>query len=100
MHTLMKRPISEDDFDRLVPDDVLGWLEDMRQEGDFNYLVSMLPQGYLQKRHVATNYEAVRNIMAQRRGHKLAEWREFIEWAQGLPCAELFFGDLIKGGKR
>ena len=99
MHTIMKKPITFMDFARLTDSDIVDKLERYRDAGLFDYVVANLPQSYLQKRHVAMNYEVVRNICGQRKGHKLAEWREFIEWAQGLPCAKLFFGDLMKGGK-
>ena len=92
MHTLMKNPIDWRHFTHVVPSKYLYFLEELRQEGDFERLVGLLPQGYVQKRHVTMNYEAVRNIVEQREGHKLPEWQEFIEWADKLPCAELFFG--------
>ena len=100
MHTIMKKPITFMDFAHLTNSDIIDKLEEYRSCGMFEYVVANLPQSYLQKRHVAMNYEVVRNIIAQRRGHKLAEWQKFIEWAQGLPCAKLFFGDLMKGDKR
>ena len=92
MHTLMKSPISARDFAAPLPESWIAELESLRNEGDFHQLVALLPQGYIQKRHVTMNYEAVRNIREQRKGHKLAEWREFIEWSDALPHAELFFG--------
>ena len=95
MHTIMKKPITFMDFAHLTDSDIIGKLEQYRDAGLFDYVIANLPQSYLQKRHVAMNYEAVRNIIAQRRGHKLAEWREFIEWAAALPHSDIFFGGLI-----
>ena len=101
----MKKPFEKSDFcfvegGSTTEQEIIAVLESLRRQGSeyaFRRIVSLLPQSYLQKRHVATNYEAVRNIVSQRRGHKLAEWAEFCGWAQGLPQAELFFGDLRKG---
>lgn len=92
MHTLMKEPIDWRRFKTLESVKQLRYLEELRQRGDFERLVALLPQGYFQKRHVTMNYEVVRNIREQRKGHKLEEWREFIEWSDALPRAELFFG--------
>ena len=53
----------------------------------------LLPQSYLQMRTVTISYAALANICRQRKGHKLAEWAEFIEWAKGLPNSWLIFGE-------
>lgn len=67
------------------------------EEGDesrkaiFKELVQDLPNAYMQKRTVTTNYAELRNIYFQRRKHKLDEWREFCEWVkETLPYAEDF----------
>ena len=44
------------------------------------HLIQILPQSYNQKRTVLLNYEVLRNIYAQRRNHKLDEWKEFCEF--------------------
>lgn len=111
MHKIMDNPITMSNFAfsrKIRKGDIerhiVSRLEKIRLTGQdctkdnsavFNRIISLLPQSYLQKRHVAMNYEAVRNIMAQRRGHKLKEWREFIEWAAALPHSDIFFGGLI-----
>ena len=91
MHTIMKREIRQSDFAAGIPPEILDALNLYRKSGLFELLVNALPQGYLQKRHVTMNYEVVRNIREQRKGHKLKEWQEFIEWSDKLPYAELFF---------
>ena len=46
---------------------------------------------------VSMNYENVRNICAQRQGHRLTEWASFIAWARELPYADaLIFDEDIK----
>ena len=111
MHRIMDNPITMSDFAFShkvrkgdIEQHIVSRLEKIRLTGQdctkdnsavFNRIISLLPQGYLQKRHVAMNYEVVRNIMAQRRGHKLPEWAEFIDWAAALPHSDIFFGGLI-----
>lgn len=49
-------------------------------------LIRWLPEGWLQTRTVTMNYAVLRNIYFQRKGHKLTEWKQFIEWiAEELP---------------
>lgn len=51
-----------------------------------------LPSGYLQERILNFNYQALRRICAQRDGHRLTQWRVFIDWVKTLPYAnELIF---------
>lgn len=53
----------------------------------------LLPEGFLQKRTWDTNYEEIRNIYYQRRGHRLKEeWQDtFCSWVESLP----YFTELI-----
>ena len=52
----------------------------------------ILPESFLQKRHITMNYEVVRNMVKQRRHHRLTEWkRDFTKWVQAeLPYSDLF----------
>lgn len=55
-------------------------------------LIQLLPSSYNQKRTVTMNYAVLRNIIHQRKNHKLDEWHGFIESLKGLPYAnELLF---------
>ncbi len=54
-------------------------------------IIQILPTSYNQKRTVTLNYENLRSIYFQRKGHKLDEWRVgFIEWIKELPYAKEF----------
>lgn len=55
-------------------------------------MIQLLPSSYNQTRTVMLDYEVLANICEHRRGHKLDEWLDFIEWARGLPYSELFLG--------
>lgn len=57
-------------------------------------LIRILPEGWLQTRTWTANYAVLRNIIYWRRGHKLTEWHQFIDWCHTLPYADelLFYG--------
>lgn len=60
-------------------------------------LIKILPESYLQKRTITMNYAVLRNIIKQRQGHKLNEWKIFIDAMKELPYAkELIFYGLEK----
>lgn len=87
MHTLAKRPPSAADFHPATPAAavecfVLAWPS---IKHDVQQLKAALPEGFLQRRMVVTNYKTLQNIVAQRADHRLPEWREFCtELAQML----------------
>lgn len=83
MHTLMKSPITQNMFESGLHPDILNILENMRLAGNFDGLNNLLPHSFLQTRMVSTNYAVLQNIIRQRRGHKLREWREFISTVLG-----------------
>ena len=108
MHKLMARPLSEDDFEHdCMNKEFLGYviesintsMEAWRYESDqdikkdiWRSIIQALPQSYLQKRTVMMSYAALRNIVKQREGHKLSEWKRFIDWCHTLPNSWMIFG--------
>ena len=56
-------------------------------------LVRWLPNGWLQTRTWTANYEVLRTMYHQRKGHKLTEWATFCEWVETLPYAKEFIID-------
>lgn len=82
-------------------EDTIDKCEDLRkafnETKDRRYwkmLIELLPESWLQSREVTLNYETIRSIVHQRKGHKLGEWQKFIQWAHTLPYAEeLIFYD-------
>lgn len=82
-------------------DEIIQTCEDLRrafnQTKDKRYwrkLIELLPESYLQAREYTLNYEVLRSIVHQRKGHKLGEWQKFINWVHTLPYAEeLIFYD-------
>lgn len=108
MHTLMKTPLTLEDFevtnsgihyltwedpDSYEPRSEIESLERLRQDGFFDTLNAVLPQSYLQTRICKISYEALRNMYHARRNHKLEQWHQFCDWIEGLPYAEFIVGE-------
>ena len=81
MHTLAKRPPEASDFEEgthplVIEAFTAVWRE---AKGDITTLKMNLPEGFLQRRLICTNYKTLRNIIAQREGHRLKQWAIFNE---------------------
>ena len=80
----------------MLSDFMIEQLEFLRQKyletKDKRYwkeLVRWLPESWLQTRTFTCNYEILRNIVHQRKSHKLKyEWDSFIKWGKTLPYSE------------
>ena len=46
-----------------------------------------MPMGTMQKTVDVYSYQCLRNIVKQRKGHRLPEWKVFIDWVKSLPFA-------------
>ena len=94
-----REPYNPDDFTDELWDYIVDICETLRQRfvetKDIRYwkeLIRILPEGYVQTRTVTMNYENLYSIVRQRKGHKLTEWKQFIDWVHQLPYAnELIF---------
>jgi hypothetical protein len=91
MHSIHKRPLIKDDFENGdISQDKLDELNaiidvlkkadtyDLKQEALIQ-LKRSLPEGFMQKRMVNLNYAALRNIILQRRNHRLPHWQIFVK---------------------
>jgi len=81
MHTLSKRAPLHSDFEEGTPKEVfIDFLRHFAQHHhDIVTLKSGLPEGFLQRRMVCTNYKTIKGIVAQRKAHRYKPWRVFIE---------------------
>lgn len=59
---------------------------------DYLRLLMSNPCGFKLTAGMTTNYRQLKTIYAQRRTHRLPEWREFCGWIETLPMAELITG--------
>ena len=94
-----KEPFNPDNYIDEIWEYIIDICETLRQRyietKDKKYwkeLIRLLPEGYLQTRTVTMNYENLYSIVRQRKGHKLTEWSQFIDWVHTLPySSELIF---------
>jgi len=80
MHTIMRKYLTYKDFDAPVSTQVLTELNNAIEENEFEKVCDNLPSSFLQTRRVCLNYKAIRNIIKQRRTHKLPEWQQLCEF--------------------
>ena len=92
MHTLSKRDVTADDFGGRVLTATLNKLNWDRGQIAIDVLKSFLPESYLQRRVVCTNYKALKNIVKQREGHRLPEWQMFNDTMDYLEHSEFITG--------
>ena len=90
-----REPFNADDYTDEIWDYIIDICETLRQRyvetKDKRYwkeLVRILPESWLQTRTVTMNYENLYSIVRQREGHKLSEWKSFIDWVHRLPLAD------------
>jgi len=107
MHKIMSKPFDIEDFahDKMSEEDLHNWfypfiyhLENLRTlyvnyddcadiiteryptKKDVWYsLIQLLPSSYMQKRTYEMSYQALINIIKQRKNHKLEEWHDFCD---------------------
>lgn len=81
MHTLAKRPPTIFDFEDGTASSVVDAFIAVwhTSKADITALKMNLPEGFLQRRMVTMNYANLRNIIAQRTGHRLKVWHTFID---------------------
>lgn len=111
MHKIMSKPFTADDFEADPEEPWMDFTLDMLNMLREAYLqtterkwwystIKFLPASYLQKRTVTFSYAALANICKQRAGHKLDEWRQFIDWCHSLPNSWLIFGEDADGSHK
>ena len=112
MHKLMSRPLTVKDFASIKTEygeywspeltTVIGMINEKIEKYKactdpeqkkiiWQETVDLLPESYLQLRTVMFSYAALRNIVRQRKGHKLPDWKYFIDWVHTLPNSWMIF---------
>lgn len=72
--------------------DIINSIEDKKKEMYLEILYSN-PCGFRLTAGMTTNYRQLKTIYAQRKNHKLPEWRSFCKWIETLPHSELIIGE-------
>jgi hypothetical protein len=88
MHTILKRPLTQDDFSTPLPEFYIEYLNTLRANKDFKTLVDSLPMGYLYTSVYKFNYQTLRRIYLDRKGHRYDYWLEFLSWVDTLPWSK------------
>ena len=98
MHTIMRRPLEDSDFEKPVHPQVLenvNLLVEMHRSARpetkqewFLDLKNVLPEGFLQRRIWTLNLANMKNIYRQRKNHRLPQWHAvcdaFVEATPGF----------------
>lgn len=79
MHTLTGEYLTQSNFCGKIPESVIDRLNDLIRKRDLHQLKKELPESFLQRRIVCTNYKALRHIYWQRVNHHLREWNVFLD---------------------
>jgi len=97
MHKLMSREITEEDFEgdnipfaliHKINTYIQSYKESDSNEEKNNYLIAyknILPEGFLQKRTINTDYECLLSMYHQRYQHRLPIWHKICDWILELP---------------
>ena len=78
MHTMTKRELTDDDF--LGGMQIKALLDALNlhiRAGDWEWVKRHLPESFLQRRIVCTNYATLQRIIRQRASHRWPEWPWF-----------------------
>lgn len=89
MHTIMKRDLTQDDFERGISQEYLGHLNDAIQifrssdvankQSIFLNMKNDLPEGFLQRRIWMFSYKTLQGMYVQRIKHRLPQWQHFLD---------------------
>lgn len=93
IHTICRTYLTQENFSHSVFYETLELLnttikkyneEDDVEKKDhyFKLIKNNLPEGYIQKRMVCTNYKVIKNMCEQRKNHRLEEWHMFVHEMQ------------------
>lgn len=83
---IMEEKVKE--YEKAVASDVP---DEMKQRKYLEILYNN-PSGFRLTARMTTNYRQLKTIYAQRKDHRLPEWREFCKWIESLPYSELITG--------
>lgn len=79
MYTIVKRPLTQDDFEGYLPQFTLDRMNELIKNKDWQQAKRELPESFLQRRIVRTCYKELRHMRQQRKAHKLPEWHLFLD---------------------
>ena len=72
-----------------IMNDLKNRYNETHEKDDYLRLLYSNPCGFKLTAAMTTNYRQLKTIYAQRKDHRLPEWRCFCDWIETLPRAEL-----------
>ena len=99
IHTLLKNKLTQDNFESNIPEEFLNYLNVIINKYDGKSRIEMtkeiknvLPEGFLQRRVVCTNYKVLKNMIGQRKNHTLGGWKILLDYLKNnLEHSDLIF---------
>ena len=67
---------------------VLNFYNKYPSEYNFLQMIYSYPSGLLLTARLTTNYQQLKTVYAQRKNHRLPEWRLFCQWIETLPMVK------------
>lgn len=99
MHRIAKFDISVQCNDYVYPE-IIKIMDTLVEQYNANptaenylRLLYNVPVGFMLTAGMTTNYRQLKTIYAQRKNHRLPEWREFCKWIEMLPHSYLITGE-------
>lgn len=80
MHTILKRELTQADFEGGIYYNTLDCLNIAIKNKWFDEVKGNLPESFLQRRVLFTNYKTLIGIIRQRKHHRLGEWDLFCNY--------------------
>ena len=71
-----------------IMEEVVAKYNETKDPEDYLKVLMTNPCGFKLTAGMTTNYRQLKTIYAQRRTHRLPEWREFCAWVETLPMAK------------
>lgn len=94
MHRIAKFDL-DTSYNEYVDESIVAIMKVLKMEYEANptpenylRLLYSNPAGFELTARLTTNYRCLRNVYAQRKNHRLPEWREFCKWIETLPYAK------------
>lgn len=85
---------------KYVDDAIITRLEELQKqyiadktEENFLRLIYNIPSGFELTARITTNYRQLKTMYAQRKHHRLPDWKYICKWIETLPYASLITGD-------
>lgn len=77
MHTLKRDGVRDNQFDPYPGHAAVKNVQDAVHRGYIEEIKARLPESFLQRRIICTNYATLQRIVRQRKKHRLSQWQRF-----------------------